>query len=76
MGHSSCGASWRFASESVHPLAGRWLDYIAVRCSASGVRRAFTFDITPFFEPRPGVWAARKASAVARLRANRFTTGA
>jgi hypothetical protein len=64
MGHCVCGASWRLASESVDPVAGRWLDSVGVRCSACGVRSVFTFDITPFFEPRPAVWARRSSVAV------------
>ena len=63
MGRCFCGASWRLASESVDPVAGRWLDSVGVRCSACGSRRVFTFDITPFFEPRPAVWARRSTVA-------------
>lgn len=59
MGACSCSGSWVPAREVVAPFRGGWLDFLTVRCAACGSVRLFTFDITGFFLPRPGVWSGR-----------------
>ncbi len=56
MGGCSCRGSWRVTSESVEPVGGRWLDVLEVRCASCERIRQFTFDVTSFFSPRPGIW--------------------
>lgn len=56
MGTCACSGAWRMAGNAVEPVHGRWLDLVVVACSECGSKRAFGFDITAFFEARPGIW--------------------
>lgn len=62
MGRCSCGGDWKLTRNEVAVRCGAWVDFIGVRCSACGRRSAYEFDISSFFEPRPGVWNRRKAA--------------
>lgn len=57
MGTCACSGAWRMAGNFVEPVRGRWLDIVVVACSECGATRAFGFDITAFFEARPGIWS-------------------
>jgi hypothetical protein len=35
---------------------GRWLDFLGMTCPECGSQAEFAFDVTAFFEARPGVW--------------------
>jgi hypothetical protein len=61
MGLCSCGGQWRLASEMVIPLSQRWFDSLVMTCTRCSQSSGYIFDITPFFDPRPGVWAAAAA---------------
>jgi hypothetical protein len=63
MGACTCNSSWHLARNVVWPVAGRWHDLIGVVCPACGARREFVFDVTAFFEPRPGVWGERLSAS-------------
>jgi hypothetical protein len=55
----ACHSRWQLTRNVVWPAAGRWNDLVGVVCPECGVRREFVFDVTAFFEPRPGVWSER-----------------
>lgn len=57
MGTCTCSGAWRMSGNAVEPFRGRWLDLVVVACSACGSTRVFGFDITTFFEARPGIWS-------------------
>jgi hypothetical protein len=63
IGACICGGIWRLRGESVDSSAGRWLDFLRLRCPGCTTTRTFAFDITEFFEPRPSVWSRRQAWA-------------
>jgi hypothetical protein len=52
-----CRLPWTFCYESVTPESGRWFDKLEYRCAGCGRARDFLFDITRFFQARPGVWS-------------------
>jgi hypothetical protein len=56
MGQCACGGDWRLAYNEVALHRGSWVDFVAVRCATCDARAAFAFDVSQFFEPRPGVW--------------------
>jgi hypothetical protein len=56
MGRCPCGASRRLARNAVRPMSGRWLDLVGMNCPSCGSDADFAFDVTAFFEARPGVW--------------------
>lgn len=56
MGACPCGGRWRVARETLVPTRGRWVDDLVVRCDSCMTPNGFLFDVTEFFEPRPGVW--------------------
>lgn len=58
MGRCSCGNSWALARNAVSPRSGVWLDVVGMLCQSCGSRAEFAFDVTSFFEARPGVWRA------------------
>lgn len=58
MGKCECGGSWALAAEEVVPVRLRWYDSLVMTCRSCRQHRRYLFDITPFFDPRPGVWAA------------------
>lgn len=70
MGTCACSGAWRMAGNAVEPVRGRWLDLVVVACSECGSKRAFGFDITAFFEVRPGIWSrpAGAQDSLTRLR--------
>lgn len=59
MGCCECGAAWQLRRNAVEPAAGRWLDFLGVACPSCGSGADFAFDVTAFFEARPGVWAGQ-----------------
>jgi hypothetical protein len=63
MGTCACSGAWRMAANAVEPVRGRWLDLVVVTCSACGAKRMFGFDITAFFDARPGIWSGSHLSA-------------
>jgi hypothetical protein len=67
MGRCSCGGDWRLVYNEVALRQRAWVDYIVVRCPACDARAAFEFDVSRFFEPRPGVWGRSLASGRRRL---------
>ncbi len=74
MGRCPCGGGWAMTYNEV-VLQGRlWVDRIAVRCGACASSRVFEYDISRFFQPRPRVWADRRASRSASVL--QFTTRA
>lgn len=56
IGTCGCGSPWRLALNSVEPVSGKWHDIVGVRCPICGRSAGFTFDVTTFFQPRPGIW--------------------
>ena len=61
----SCDLPWQLRHEAVIPAPGAWFDELAFCCGPCGETRNFIFDITAFFEPRPGVWAGSHTLAAA-----------
>lgn len=59
MGRCECGAPWQLRRNAVQPTAGRWLDLVGMTCPSCGSGADFAFDVTAFFEARPGVWAGQ-----------------
>lgn len=57
MGPCECGGQRSLRSEEVIPRAGRWFDSLVVVCVACGRPSGHVFEITPFYEARPRVWA-------------------
>jgi hypothetical protein len=57
IGACACGGAWRLSSNAVYPRARLWLDSVQVACPSCGRRAAYVFDISGFFEPRPGIWS-------------------
>jgi len=62
IGRCACGAESKLAANRVRPVRGRWYDVLLCRCSQCEARRQFTFDITHFFVPRPGVFQYQEAA--------------
>lgn len=56
IGSCGCGSAWRLARNAVEPVSGEWHDIVGMRCPSCGGSALFTFDVTTFFEPRPGIW--------------------
>lgn len=42
------GAAWSTTARATRSVRERWYDVISVTCPATGERRDFTFDVTPF----------------------------
>jgi hypothetical protein len=59
MGQCECGGLLRLRSEEVIPRAGRWFDSLVVMCVECRKPSGHVFEITPFYEARPRVWAGR-----------------
>lgn len=57
IGRCDCGGLLRLRSEEVIPRTGRWFDSLVVMCVDCGKPSGHSFEITPFFEARPRVWA-------------------
>lgn len=56
LGACDCGASDRATvSEELMPLHSRWYDSLVLRCRQCGRVTARVFDVTSFYEPRPGL---------------------
>jgi hypothetical protein len=56
LGHCECGARDRATiSEELLPLDSRWYDSLVVRCRQCHRVTARVFDVTSFYEPRPGL---------------------
>lgn len=64
IGNCGCGAHWRLALNSVVPNSGKWYDIVGMRCPICASTAIFTFDVTTFFQPRPGVWGRDMAASV------------
>jgi hypothetical protein len=62
MGQCRCGGDWKLTANEVTLRRSTWVDYVAVRCDQCSFRTAFEFDVSGFFEPRPGVWGGRLPS--------------
>lgn len=58
MGVCTCGDSRQVVSERLVPLDGRWYDSIVSNCPACHTLSGFLFDVTPFYQPHPRVWAS------------------
>lgn len=57
LGACECGATDRATvSEELTPLDSRWYDSLVLRCRECGLFTARVFDVTSFYEPRPGLW--------------------
>jgi hypothetical protein len=56
MGRCRCGGDWLLTYNEVALRRGVWVDFIAVRCAYCGLEAAFEYDVSCFFEPRPGIW--------------------
>ena len=56
MGRCRCGGQWSMRTNMVEPRVGRWFDHIGVVCARCGRATSFVFDISSWFEARPGVW--------------------
>lgn len=72
MGRCVCGGDWRLAFNAVTPVHGDWVDSVRVRCQACGAMASFAFEISRFFEPRPGIWAGalvprRRRTGISRI---------
>jgi hypothetical protein len=61
IGRCECGGLRRLRSEEVIPRAGRWFDSLVVMCTECGMPSGHIFEITPFYQARPRVWARRGA---------------
>lgn len=70
MGRCGCRGEWMLTYNEVSLQRRVWVDIVVVRCATCGLRRTFEFDITGFFEPRPGVW--RRTLVAQPLRASRL----
>ena len=71
MGRCPCGGDWRLIFNEVFLRRRAWVDYIALRCLVCDLHATFEFDVSAFFEPRPGVWGRRLGTRhpkVSRLR--------
>jgi hypothetical protein len=56
IGACECGAVDRATvSEELMPLDSRWYDSLVFRCRRCGRFTARVFDVTSFYEPRPGL---------------------
>lgn len=57
IGVCDCGSATRATvSEELLPIRARWYDSLVLRCNGCGQFVARVFDVTSFYEPRPGVW--------------------
>ncbi len=70
MGLCRCGGEWKLTFNEVALRERMWVDYIAMRCVRCDFLASFEFDISRFFEPRPGVWGRRLAAG--RLKVSRL----
>jgi hypothetical protein len=59
IGRCDCGGPLRLESEEVIPQAGKWFDSLVVMCEECRKPSGHVFEITPFYEARPRVWARR-----------------
>ena len=58
LGRCPCGSVDRATvSEDLMPLDSRWYDSLVLRCRRCGAFTARVFDVTSFYEPRPGLWS-------------------
>ena len=55
MGQCECGGPWALTAEAVAPEGRRWMDSLRVACHGCGRHRAYKFDVSAFFVPRPNV---------------------
>jgi hypothetical protein len=62
MGQCSCGGEWSLTFNEVAVRRRIWVDYIVVRCVLCNASAAFEFDVSRFFEARPGVWGRTLAA--------------
>ena len=58
MGGCPCGGKWQLISDCLVPLQGRWYDSLVSACPSCRTRSGFLFDVTPFFQAHPRVWAS------------------
>jgi hypothetical protein len=57
IGVCHCGSARRATvSEEMLPIRSRWYDSLVLRCQHCGSFVARVFDVTSFYEPRPGIW--------------------
>ena len=69
IGSCRCGSPWRLALNDMWPVSGGWYDIVGLRCPECGANALFAFDVTSFFEPRPGVWTRERPLPVGALHA-------
>jgi hypothetical protein len=73
MGQCHCGGDWVLTFNEVSLRQRVWVDYVAVRCVFCDLRAGFEFNVSRFFEPRPGIWTRRLvASRGTAARLGRF----
>lgn len=75
IGRCRCGSPWRLIRNIVEPVSGAWLDFVGLRCPACDSRAIFTFDVTSFFEARPGVWGGGLGHSHAGSRSHNHAFG-
>lgn len=51
-----CGGPWKVSANAVFSRGHRWLDLVRLICASCGRSADHVFDISRFFEPRPGIW--------------------
>jgi hypothetical protein len=61
MGRCMCGGDWALAFNEVALRRRSWVDHLGMRCRRCDSRVAFEFDVSDFFEARPGIWARRQS---------------
>ena len=57
IGVCGCGGSWKLSGKAVFPRGHQWLDSVRLTCPSCGRNVVHVFDISRFFQPRPGVWS-------------------
>lgn len=63
MGRCVCTGEWRLRGNAVWPATGHWVDELKMVCTQCGMGRNFAFDVTSFFDARPGIWTTTRAFA-------------
>jgi len=57
IGCCACGGLWKMSANAVFPRNHRWLDSVRLTCASCGRTADHVFDISRFFQPRPGIWS-------------------
>jgi hypothetical protein len=67
MGHCPCGGAWALAYNEVSLRKQAWVDHLLMRCRSCDARATFDFDVTGFFEARPGVGSSQSGRSRSKV---------